>query len=185
MHGERLRQPSRSPDAALLGCGLLCWCAGDVTLTIQSLGGRTPPAASIANLFYVGFYPLAYVAVFLFLKSHLRRLASAMWLDGAVAGLGAAAVCAAFAFHSIVHSTGGNTVSAIFNIAYPVGDLLLLALVIAPPPCSRVGARLMAPSRRRLFAQRRRRYVQPVQLLLRSRPVWEASSTPSRGRERS
>ena len=113
-----------------LGGGLLFWCAGDVTLTIESLGGRTPAVPSLADAFYLGFYPLAYVAVFLFLRTELRRLTSPSWLDGAVAGLGAAAVCAAFAFHSIVLSTGGSAISAAVNLAYPVGDLVLLALVI-------------------------------------------------------
>ncbi len=98
--------------------------------TIESLGGRTPAAPSIADAFHLGLYPLAYVAVFLFLRGELRRLTSPSWLDGAVAGLGAAAVCAAFAFHSIVLSTGGSTLSAVINLAYPIGDLVLLALVI-------------------------------------------------------
>ena len=29
----------------LLGVGLLCWAAGDIVLTVQSLGGATPPSA--------------------------------------------------------------------------------------------------------------------------------------------
>ncbi|MGH9291407.1 MAG: putative bifunctional diguanylate cyclase/phosphodiesterase [Acidimicrobiales bacterium] len=114
----------------MLGCGLLCWCAGDVALTIESLGGRTPPAPSVADIFYLAFYPLAYGAVVLFMRAELRRFTSPGWLDGAVAGLGSAAVCAAFAFGSVVHSTGAGTAAAAVGLAYPIGDLLLLALVI-------------------------------------------------------
>ena len=47
-----------------------------------------------------------------------------------VAGVGAAAVCAAFAFHSIVASTGGNPMATMTSLAYPIGDLLLLGLVV-------------------------------------------------------
>ena len=36
----------------------------------------------------------------------------------------------AFAFHDIVHAAGGSALSAATNLAYPVGDLLLLSLVI-------------------------------------------------------
>ena len=81
-------------------------------------------------MLYLLFYPLAYVAVVKSLQRALGRLARPNWLDGVVAGLGAAALCAAFAFHSIHHLTGGTTLSAAVNLAYPVGDLLMLLLVI-------------------------------------------------------
>ena len=56
---------------------------------------------------------------------------AATWLDGAVAGFGAAAICAAFAFHDVSLSAGGGTASVAFNLAYPIGDVLLLAMVVA------------------------------------------------------
>ena len=58
------------------------------------------------------------------------RLVPAIWLDGVVAGLGAAALCAAFAFHSILHVTDVQATAAATNLAYPVGDVLLLAMVV-------------------------------------------------------
>lgn len=124
-----VRQSRRGVPLAL-GFALLSWCLGDVALTIESLGGKTPPVPSVADVFYLGFYPLAYVGVVLFMRRELQRLTAPSWLDGAVAGLGAAAVCAAFAFHSVVHSAGGTRLSAAVNLAYPIGDLLLLALVV-------------------------------------------------------
>ena len=99
-------------------------------MTIESLGGKTPPTPSWADLFYVGFYPLAYVATVQLLRKAMGRLSRPNWLDGLVAGLGAAALCAAFAFHDIVHAAGGSALSAATNLTYPVGDLLLLSLVI-------------------------------------------------------
>ena len=64
------------------------------------------------------------------LQRGLGRLSRANWLDGVVAGLGAAALCAAFAFHAIQHVAGLGTLGTVVNLAYPVGDLLLLSLVI-------------------------------------------------------
>jgi diguanylate cyclase (GGDEF)-like protein len=136
-----VRQPRRAMPLTL-GLALFSWCFGDIALAIESLGGRTPASPSVADVFYLGFYPLAYVAVFLFMRGELRRLTSPSWLDGAVAGFGAAAVCAGFAFHRIVHSTGGHSLSAAVNLAYPIGDLLLLALV--------VGGTAVLPGRRKL-----------------------------------
>ena len=53
------------------------------------------------------------------------------WLDGAIAGLGAAAVCAAFAFHSDPARRRRRAPSPpLTNLAYPIGDVLLLGLVV-------------------------------------------------------
>ena len=114
----------------VLGGALLSWALGDVALTIESLGGATPPTPSVADIFYLGFFPLAYVAVVLFMRGEVRRLNSPSWLDSAVAGLGAAAVCAAFAFHSLLDAAGGTSLAVATNLAYPVGDMLLLVLVV-------------------------------------------------------
>lgn len=123
------RRPGRAA-ALILGSALLSWTVGDVILSVQSLGGASPPSPSLADVFYLCFYPLAYVAVMLFIRGETRRITAPNWLDGAIAGLGAAAVCAAFAFHSILRSTGGNPLATVTNLAYPIGDVLLLGLVV-------------------------------------------------------
>jgi diguanylate cyclase (GGDEF)-like protein len=114
----------------ILGCSLMSWTLGDFFLTFESIGGKTAPTPSTADVFYLLFYPLAYVATVLLLQHGLGRLSRPNWLDGLVAGLGAAALCAAFAFHSIMHLTGGSDLATATNMAYPVGDLLMLLLVI-------------------------------------------------------
>lgn len=114
----------------VLGAALLSWSLGDVTLTIESLGGATPPTPSVADGFYLMFFPLAYVAIVLLVRGEVRRLNSPSWLDSAVAGLGAASVCAAFAFRSVISATGGSVLAVSTSLAYPVGDLLLLVLVV-------------------------------------------------------
>jgi diguanylate cyclase len=116
--------------ALTLGVSLLCWAIGDLALTIESLGGATPSRPSWPDLFYVSFYPLAYVGIGMFMRGEVRKLTTPNWLDGIVAGLGAAALCSAFAFHSIVHATGGDALATAVNLVYPIGDVLLLGLVV-------------------------------------------------------
>jgi diguanylate cyclase (GGDEF)-like protein len=123
------RRRSGRAVALILGGALASWTLGDIALTIESLGGATPPTPSIADGFYLGFFPLAYVALVLFVRGQAGRLTSANWLDGAVAGLGAAALCAAFAFRALEHSAGQHGLAVGVNLAYPVGDVLLLLLV--------------------------------------------------------
>jgi diguanylate cyclase (GGDEF)-like protein len=114
----------------VLGAALLSWALGDLTLTVESLGGATPPVPSLADAFYLGFFPIAYVAIVLLVRGETRRLTTPSWLDGGVAGLGAAALCAAFVFPDVLKAAGGSSLEVATNLAYPVGDLLLLALVV-------------------------------------------------------
>ena len=114
----------------ILGFALLSWSIGDFVLTAESLGGATPSNPSYADIAYLLFYPIAYVGTVLLLQKALGRLARPNWLDGVVAGLGAAALCGAFAFHSIEHAVGLSALGTAVNLAYPVGDFLLLILVI-------------------------------------------------------
>jgi diguanylate cyclase (GGDEF)-like protein len=124
-----LKRPGRAVPL-FLGFAVLSWALGDLVLAIESTGGATPPTPSLADAFWLCFYPLAYAGTVLLLRRALGGLARPNWLDGVVAGLGAAAVCATFAFRTILRSTGGGAPAAIVNLAYPIGDLLLLSLVV-------------------------------------------------------
>ena len=119
----------------VLGTAVLFWSLGDLVLAAETWGGSLAAGPSLADAFYVGFYPLAYVAIVLMLRREIGRLLPATWLDGAIAGLGAAAVCAAFAFHAVLRSLGGDTggvnpFGVAVDLVYPIGDVLLLALVV-------------------------------------------------------
>jgi diguanylate cyclase (GGDEF)-like protein len=113
-----------------LGTALLAWGIGDTILTVQSLGGASAPTPSWPDVLYLLFYPLAYSAIALFVRAQRHRHSAPIWLDGLAAGLGAAAICAGFAFHRIVDLTGTGGLGTVVNLAYPIGDLLLLALVV-------------------------------------------------------
>ncbi len=114
----------------MLGLGILSWSIGDTVLAAESAGGATPSVPSLADLFWLGFYPIFYVALVLLARRHLGRVGPATFLDGAVAGLGAAALCACFAFNTILHSVGGSPTTVATDLAYPIGDLLLLMLAV-------------------------------------------------------
>ncbi len=114
----------------LLGLGILSWSIGDAVLASESAGGATPAVPSLADLFYLGFYPIVYIALVLLTRKHLNRLGATTWLDGAVAGLGAAALCACFAFNTVLHSVGGDASAVATDLAYPIGDGLLLILAV-------------------------------------------------------
>jgi diguanylate cyclase (GGDEF)-like protein len=123
------RRPGRW-IALTLGLGSMAWALGDFAITIESLHGAEPAVPSAADAFYIFFFPLTYVAIVLAMRGEVRRLSTPSWLDGGVAGLGAAAVCAEFAFHTVLKHAGGDGLAVATNLTYPVGDLLLLALIV-------------------------------------------------------
>lgn len=134
------RRTGRAVPLAL-AAAMLMWTLGDIALTFESLGGASPSSPSVADGFYLAFFPVAYLALVLMVRRESSKLVPATWLDGAVAGLGAAALCATFAFHSIEQLAGGGAATVATNLAYPLGDVLLLAMVVG-------GTALLSGSRR-------------------------------------
>ncbi len=112
----------------LLSAGLASSAVGDIT---YSLLGADIPWPSVADLFYLAFYPLAYASLVLLLWPHVGRLSAAVWLDGLTAGLALAATAAAVAFGPISAATGGSAFAVAVGLAYPLGDLLLIAVAAA------------------------------------------------------
>jgi GGDEF domain-containing protein len=53
-----------------------------------------------------------------------------LWFDGLIAGAGLAAIGAALVFRPVLASTSGGPIAVATELAYPVGDLLLAALVM-------------------------------------------------------
>ena len=118
------------PVAIALGTGLLAWSLGDVLWSLETLGGGNPSTPSPADAFYLLFYPLACVAIILLMRTEVRKPPLTAWLDGIMTGLGAAAVVAAFAFDTISQEVSGPPLTVITLFAYPIADLVLLAMVV-------------------------------------------------------
>jgi len=115
------KRPGRRASLAL-GAGLLAWALGSIAWALES-----PPSVADASLL---FYPLAGVALILLVRSELDQRRASAWLNAAVVSLGTAAICAAFALDTVVYAVGGTPASVVVNLAYPVGDVVLLALAL-------------------------------------------------------
>jgi two-component system, cell cycle response regulator len=114
----------------LLGLGLLFWLGGDIYWTLSLADLESPPFPSLSDPFYLALYPFSYAGLLLLLRSRVRGSTLSLWLDGAIVALGVASLAAALAVGPIVEATSGDTGAIAVNLAYPLGDLVLLALVI-------------------------------------------------------
>jgi len=115
----------------VMGAGLLAWAAGEVSWTLLVADDPDPPYPSVADVLYLSFYPASYTSLLLLARSRTDSFRSSLWLDGAIAALTVAALIATLAFQPIVDATSGGAAEIAVNLAYPVGDLLLLGLVVA------------------------------------------------------
>lgn len=89
-----------------------------------------PPFPSVADIGYLAFYPLAATGIFLLIRARGRTLDWRLWMDGLIAGLGTAAVGAAIVFEFVADRAAGTPLEVVVSLAYPTGDILMLALVV-------------------------------------------------------
>ena len=112
------------------------WIALGLALAAQTsgpCGSRRPAAARTsrrdADVVLVTFFPLTFAAALLFARARLRRFGPALWLDAAVGTLGAAAIVTQLLGNEVDRVTGGGWATAV-ALAYPMGDVLLVVLVV-------------------------------------------------------
>jgi two-component system cell cycle response regulator len=89
----------------------------------------TAPFPSPADAGYLAIYPGSYIALVLLLRARAGRIPPNLWLDGLITSLAVAALGAALVF-GVVASTEGSVAAVATNLAYPLGDLALLAFVM-------------------------------------------------------
>ncbi len=115
----------------LLGAGLLAWTAAEVYSSFVLSELDNPPYPSLADYLWLSFYPMSYVALVLLVRDRMPEARASLWLDGIVVALAVCALGEATVFHTVAQSVGGQegTAQVVTDLAYPVGDMLMLALV--------------------------------------------------------
>ena len=104
---------------------LASWTFGEIYWAIF----KPEEYPSPADVGYIGFYFLLYAGIVILLRERARSIGGTLWLDGATAALAAASLGAAVLVELVLHSTEGSTSTVVTNLAYPLGDVLLLSAV--------------------------------------------------------
>ena len=116
---------------SLIGFGMVAWSAADLYYTLVLSKLDAPPYPSISDAGWLVFYPACWAAVVLLMRRRIREFHGSLWLDGIVAALGVAALTAALVLPPILAmSVEGEPSAVITNLSYPVGDVLLLVLMV-------------------------------------------------------
>ncbi len=114
----------------LIGAGILVWGAAEVYWTVAIEGNPNAPYPSPADVGYLLFYPLSYAGLALLVRARAHEINWRLWMDGAIAALGTAALGAAFVFDFVAEKTSGTPIQNVTTLAYPLGDIGMLAMVV-------------------------------------------------------
>ena len=113
----------------MLGAGLTLYGLGNVYWSAWLRQLAVPPFPSVSDFLWLAFYPCAVVGLFLLVRARVASFPPALALDALIGGFGAAAL-AALVFGPVLATAEGSIPTIVTLLAYPSGDLLLLALVI-------------------------------------------------------
>src|ERR1700761_67877 len=103
----------------IFGIGLAFNATGEVYYSLAFGDSGNAPIPSLDDLFYLLYYPAAYVALVMLVRRRVVRSGAAQWLDGAIAATASAALIAAVAFDPIAHdASSGSTAAIATNFAY-------------------------------------------------------------------
>jgi diguanylate cyclase (GGDEF)-like protein len=114
----------------LIGAAILVWGAAEVYWTAAIEGNPNAPYPSPADAGYLLFYPLAYAGLGLLVRARAHEINWRLWMDGAIAALGTAALGAAFVFDFVAGKAAGSAIEILTTLAYPLGDIAMLAMVV-------------------------------------------------------
>ena len=113
-----------------IGAAVLAWAAAEVYWTLYIEGNASAPYPSPADVGYLAFYPLAVAGLYLLVRARATELDPRLWMDGAIAALGTGALGAALIFEFVAGHAEGSGLEVATTLAYPLGDIVLLSLVV-------------------------------------------------------
>ncbi len=114
----------------LIGLSILAWGAGEVYWSVFIENEPSAPYPSFGDVLYLAFYPLAYAGLAMLVRARAHEINWRLWMDGAIAALGTAALGAAFVFDFVAEKATGTPAEVATTLAYPLGDIAMVAMVI-------------------------------------------------------
>ncbi len=115
----------------LMALAIAFYAAGEYLWLLWYRDAAEVPYPSLMDALYLAFFPASYVALVLIFRSRLRNATAGLWIDGITAALAAAALGTAILIEAVLDTSDGSFSVVATNLAYPLGDVILLSLVVA------------------------------------------------------
>lgn len=104
--------------------------AANLVFTYHDQNLKPIPSPAPSDALYLLCYLAAIVGVALLTQSSFGRVHVSVRLDGAITGLAVASVAGILWFGALLQASG-RPLTVVVNLAYPVGDLVLIVLLVA------------------------------------------------------
>jgi diguanylate cyclase (GGDEF)-like protein len=114
----------------LIGGGVLAWSLGEVYYTVVLWDAEEIAIPSPADAGYLLLPPLVLAGIFLLLRARARAVPRTLWVDGLIAALAVCSLSAALVLDPVLENVEGQALAVATNLAYPLGDLVLLGLIV-------------------------------------------------------
>jgi diguanylate cyclase (GGDEF)-like protein/PAS domain S-box-containing protein len=137
--GTFLNQPARKTPWLVLAAAQASFAAGQLSFLIAARLGVVLPFPSFADALYLLTFPLYAVGLLIFIKCRSPDKDRRSLIDALTLTAGLALLSWTFLIRPYVHNADLSDLQKIVAIAYPLGDVLTLALI----------ARLLAPGAER------------------------------------
>jgi diguanylate cyclase (GGDEF)-like protein/PAS domain S-box-containing protein len=133
--GVLLNRPARKTPWLLLGAANLSFAAGQLIFLVYGVRKEILPFPSIADVLYLATYPLYAVGLLIFIRWRTAGRDRRSLLDALTLSCGLALLSWVYLILPYVHNSSLTSLQKAFSVAYPLGDVLVIAML----------ARLLAP----------------------------------------
>jgi diguanylate cyclase (GGDEF)-like protein/PAS domain S-box-containing protein len=125
------RHRPRTPAAwYLLAAALLCFIAGDTSYNILTgILHQDDPFPSVADLFYLLTYPLFAAGIFLIIRARSAHRDLPSLIDAVIVTTGLGLLSWVYLVVPNFQTEGLNAAQRAISVAYPLGDVLILAML--------------------------------------------------------
>jgi diguanylate cyclase (GGDEF)-like protein/PAS domain S-box-containing protein len=137
LFGVWLNRPARKVPWLLLAAGLACFGAGQLSVLIAAQIRVVLPFPSFADVLYLSEFPLVAAGLLIFVYWRTPDGDRRSLIDALTLTAGLALLSYTFLIRPYVHNEALTGIQKTVAVAYPLGDVLLLALL----------ARLLAPGK--------------------------------------
>ena len=129
-YGIRRNRPNAPIAWWFLGAGVLLFITGDTTYKFANqIIGWQPPFPSFIDAIYITMYPVLAVGLLLLARARVPGGDRASLLDALTITLGVGLLSWIFLIGPNVRATGATTLQHLVAAAYPLGDILVLAML--------------------------------------------------------
>lgn len=114
----------------VIGTAVLFTAIGEFYWNAIIAHQENPPFPSVADLFYLAFYPVMFCGLMMLALNHLGKIRLSLWLHCLIAVLTVSALDTALVFDTVRAATTDSGWANATNLAYPLADIFLLMSVI-------------------------------------------------------